>query len=128
NQIQLRLQLAHDLKTVIGNRVELEQVLLNLVLNGIEAMNGITDRTRELTIASHNEGGEAVVVQVTDTGTGIDPDYQQRIFENFVTTKPNGLGMGLSISRTIIETHGGRLRAQANQPFGATFEFNLPAA
>jgi C4-dicarboxylate-specific signal transduction histidine kinase len=127
NQTQLRLNLSAEVPAVLGDRIELQQVVLNLVLNSIEAMNDITDRVRELTITSVvNKQGE-VVIRVSDSGVGLAPDYQLRIFEHFVTSKPNGLGMGLSISRTIIETHGGRLWAEPNSPHGATFQFSLPA-
>lgn len=126
HQIQLRLALAPDLVPVFGDRVELQQVVLNMVLNSIEAMQPITGRARELTIASCvNTAGE-ITVRVSDSGIGLPVDYQQKIFEHFVTSKPDGLGMGLSISRTIIETHGGRLWAEPNSPHGATFLFSLP--
>jgi signal transduction histidine kinase len=124
--IQLELILAQDLPSVLGDSVELQQVVLNLILNGIEAMNEVTDRVRELTITSSMNGGGQVVVTVQDSGVGLNSEQQKRIFDPFVTTKPKGLGLGLSISRTILEGHGGRLWAEPNQGPGARFQFTLP--
>ena len=124
--IQLELNLAQDLPSVLGDGVELQQVVLNLILNGIEAMSEVTDRARELTITSSMNGGGQVVVAVQDSGVGLNSEQQKRIFDPFVTTKPNGLGLGLSISRTILEGHGGRLWAEPNQGPGAKFQFTLP--
>jgi C4-dicarboxylate-specific signal transduction histidine kinase len=126
--IQLELNLARDLPWVMVDCVELQQVMLNLILNGIEAMSDITDRARELTITSSMNGGGQVVVTVQDTGVGLSAEQAQRIFDPFVTTKPNGLGMGLSITRTILQAHGGRLWAEPNEGPGAMFKFTLPAA
>jgi len=100
-------------------------VLINLVMNGMEAMAAVGDRRRELLIRSQREAGQVLVV-VQDSGTGIDPDKMHRMFDAFFTTKPSGMGMGLSISRSIIEAHGGRLWASPNAGPGATFEFSLP--
>jgi C4-dicarboxylate-specific signal transduction histidine kinase len=124
--IQLELQLASDLPWVLGDGVELQQVVLNLILNGIEAMSEVTDRARELTITSSMNGDGQVVVAVQDSGVGLNSEQQKRIFDPFVTTKPKGLGLGLSISRTILEGHGGRLWAEPNQGPGARFQFTLP--
>jgi signal transduction histidine kinase len=124
--IQLELNLAQDLPSVLGDGVELQQVVLNLIVNGIEAMNEVTDRARELTITSSMNGGGQVVVGVQDSGVGLNSEQQKRIFDPFVTTKPNGLGLGLSITRTILEGHGGRLWAEPNQGPGAKFQFTLP--
>ena len=124
--IRLELNLAQDLPRVLGDGVELQQVVLNLILNGIEAMSEVTDRARQLTITSSMNGGAQVVVAVQDSGVGLNSEQQKHIFDPFVTTKPNGLGLGLSISRTILEGHGGRLWAEPNQGPGAKFQFTLP--
>jgi signal transduction histidine kinase len=105
--------------------VHLQQVLMNLMINGIDAMKD-TDGTRELTISSQQTEGEVVMVSVTDTGIGL-PDQADLIFDAFFTTKPHGTGMGLRISRSIIESHGGRLWAEENSPRGTSFCFTLPA-
>ena len=126
--VQLELHLAHDLPLVLGDRVELQQVMLNLILNGIEAMSATITNARELTITSTKNGAGTVVVTVKDSGVGLTPEQARRIFDPFVTTKPNGLGMGLSISRTILEAHGGRLWAEPNNGPGARFQFTLPEA
>jgi signal transduction histidine kinase len=101
-------------------------VLLNLILNAIEAMSPIRDRARELTIVTCRDGPDAVRVEVHDTGPGLDPERAAQVFEPFYTTKPDGLGIGLSISRSIVEAHGGRLWASPNEPRGAIFRFSLP--
>jgi len=126
NKVSVQLELEPDLPAVAGDRVQLQQVILNLIMNGIEAMSGVTDRSRELKITSHRSGGNAVCVEVIDCGTGLDTELRDRVFDAFVTTKEGGIGMGLSISRTIIEAHGGRLWADANGSLGATFQFTLP--
>jgi signal transduction histidine kinase len=109
-------------------RVQLQQVMLNLIVNAIQAMSGIGERARELQIsidAVPSEGG--VRVGVRDTGPGLNPESLSRLFEPFYATKPEGMGMGLSICRSIIEAHGGRLWASASVPCGAIFQFTLPA-
>jgi signal transduction histidine kinase len=103
----------------------LQQVIINLVMNGMEAMADITDRPRNLIIRSRRDA-DKVVVAVEDSGVGIQPDAADRLFTSFYTTKPSGLGMGLSICRSIIEAHGGRLSASPNVGPGATFQFSLP--
>jgi signal transduction histidine kinase len=125
SRVSLRTDLAPDLPYVLGDRVQLQQVMLNLIMNGIDAMSMITDRPRELLIrsAKHSEG---VLIQVQDSGAGIDPGQADRIFEPFFTDKPEGIGMGLSISRSIVESHGGRLWAVPGAS-GTLFEFTLPA-
>ena len=124
--VWLRPELAAGLPPVRGDRVQLQQVILNLVLNGIEAMRAVRDRQRLLLIRSKpHESGE-VLVAVQDSGIGLDPESMERLFEPFYTTKPEGMGMGLSISRSIIEAHGGRLWARVNDGLGATFQFTLP--
>jgi len=117
--------LAPDLPQVMADRVQLQQVLMNLMLNGIDAMKDV-DGTRELVIKSQQAQNEKVVVTVTDSGVGLPPRQAEQIFNAFFTTKPHGTGMGLRISRSIIETHGGRLWAADNSPRGASFHFTLP--
>ena len=122
HSVVMRTELAADLDSVTADRVQLQQVLMNLMLNGIEA---IGERGGELKISTRREGGE-VRVSVSDTGVGIPSDQMEEIFNAFFTTKAGGTGMGLAISSTIIESHGGRLWATANAERGATFHFTLP--
>jgi PAS domain S-box-containing protein len=124
SRVSLRTDLAPDLPGVSGDPVQLQQVLINLITNGIEAMYSLTGRFRELVIKSSRDHNE-VFIEVQDSGTGLDPDQAVHIFEPFFTTKPEGIGMGLSISRSIVESHGGRLWAESNSK-GATFQFTLP--
>jgi len=126
NQVLLRTELEADLPPVLGDRVELQQVLLNLILNGCEAMNGSGWRPRELLISSRKCETDEVMVSVRDSGVGIDPQTAERLFDAFFTTKEGGLGLGLSISRRIIEAHGGRIWAAPNEDRGATLRFTLP--
>jgi PAS domain S-box-containing protein len=126
NDILLETRLAEGLPLVRGDRVQLQQVLLNLIVNAIEAMSGIDERRRELTIVSAADGPEAVAVEVRDSGMGVDPERAAHLFEPFYTTKSEGLGIGLSISRTIVEAHGGHLSATTNVPHGAVFRFSVP--
>jgi PAS domain S-box-containing protein len=125
-RVVVRLELAPDLPPVFGDRVQLQQVMLNLILNGIEAMIMVQEQARVLIIGTHVHGETEVLVTVCDSGIGIDPLRKDEIFTAFHTTKPGGLGMGLSISRTIVESHNGRLWATANDGQGATFQFTLP--
>ena len=125
NAVSLKMELDTMLPPVFGDRVQLQQVILNLVVNAIEAMSAITGRSRELAIRSERDGRDGVLVTVQDSGPGLPPAQPERIFGAFFTTKPDGLGMGLSISRTIVEAHGGRLWA-ANSGDGAVFQFRLP--
>jgi C4-dicarboxylate-specific signal transduction histidine kinase len=127
NNVSLQTELGSQLPLVLGDRVQLQQVVLNLARNGIEAMSSVQDRTLQLRIRSARHDPNQVVVAVADSGAGIDPQVIGRIFEPFYTTKPQGIGMGLAISRSIIEAHGGRLRAEPNTPHGATFQCTLPA-
>ncbi len=124
--VLVRSELAADLPWVRGDRVQLQQVILNLVMNGIEATKRVTDRPRELLIKSRPDESGQVLVAVQDSGIGLDPQSVGRVFEAFYTTKAEGMGLGLSISRSIIEAHGGRLWAAANGEYGATFQFTLP--
>jgi PAS domain S-box-containing protein len=127
HRVSLRLKLASELPPVLGDRVQLQQVLINLVMNGMQAMADIGDELRELLIESRLDEEGHVVVAVQDSGTGIDPEHANRLFGAFFTTKPNGMGMGLSICRSIIEAHAGRLWASNNAGHGATFQFSLPS-
>ena len=126
HDIVLRTELDRTLPRVAGDRVQLQQVLLNLIVNAVEAMSAVHDRSRELTIVSRQDGSNAVLVEVRDSGNGLDPQRAEQVFEAFYTTKAEGIGIGLSISRSIIEAHGGRLWASANAPHGAVFRFSLP--
>jgi PAS domain S-box-containing protein len=126
HRVSLRLKLASDLPPLLGDRVQLQQVIINLVINGIQAMADICDEPRELTIESHRDKEGHVVVAVQDSGPGIDLANANRLFEAFFTTKSNGMGMGLSICRSIIEAHGGQLWASSNTGRGAVFQFSLP--
>jgi PAS domain S-box-containing protein len=121
-------ELTNGLSSVLGDRVQLQQVILNLVMNAVEAMASVTGRRRELLIRSEPHGEDKVRVAVHDTGVGINPDHFESLGNAFFTTKPGGMGMGLSISRSIIEVHGGRLWATPNSPYGAIFHFSLPIA
>jgi signal transduction histidine kinase len=128
NHVLLKRELAKDLPPVLGDRVQLQQVVLNLVINGLEALAKSKEGERELTVSSGRDESNDVIVAVRDTGTGIDPANLDRLFDAFFTTKPDGMGMGLAISRTIIESHGGRLSAAPNSPRGSVFQFALPQA
>jgi signal transduction histidine kinase len=125
SKVALRMELASDLPTVMGDRVQLQQVVVNLILNAIEAMSPAVDRKRDIVVRTQRGEGNEVRVAVQDSGIGIDPKSAEQIFGAFHTTKPDGLGMGLSISRSIIESHGGRLWAVSNEGPGATFQFSL---
>jgi signal transduction histidine kinase len=125
HSISVRTELGTELPELMGDRVQLQQVIMNLLLNGIEAMKDIDDK-RELFIKSERWENEQVLVSVRDNGSGLPPQADQ-IFDAFFTTKLHGTGMGLSISRSIAESHGGRLWADGNSPHGATFHIALPA-
>jgi signal transduction histidine kinase len=146
NRVSLRTQFANDLPIVTGDKIQLQQVILNLILNGIEAMNGVAEGERELGVSSEKvtkipcEAGKgtiegnsltdresaSVLIAVRDSGPGLDATELRRVFETFYTTKSQGMGMGLAISRSIIEAHDGRLWATADAPRGAVFQFTLP--
>jgi PAS domain S-box-containing protein len=129
HSVSLRFDLSSALPSVLADRIQMQQVLLNLILNGLEAMSEVEGHARELLIrTSRHDLKKEIVVVVRDTGAGLDPDKLEQIFAPFVTTKPGGMGMGLTISRSIIETHGGRLWAMPNDDWGATFTFTLPMA
>jgi PAS domain S-box-containing protein len=127
-KVELRTDLAADMPCILGDRIQMEQVVLNLIMNAVEAMLSVDDRPRVLALRSAANGTRNVLVEVEDSGTGLVTANLEQIFDTFSTTKPGGLGMGLSISRSIITSHGGRLWATANAPSqGATFHFSLPA-
>jgi len=126
NGVSLRTRLAPDLPLIQGDRVQLQQVMLNLILNAIEALSGTSGGSRELLISSEDGGLSGVRVAVQDSGPGLIPESFEHLFDAFYTTKPGGMGMGLSICRSIIEAHGGRIWATANIPRGAAFQFALP--
>jgi len=128
HQISLQSEMCDGLPDVMVEHVQLQQVLLNLIMNAIEAMNSITDRDRRLKITSSFDSGTSVTVAVADTGSGIDAAQTERIFDPFFTTKTEGMGLGLAICRSIIEAHGGQLWASPNIPFGTTFYLSLPVA
>jgi C4-dicarboxylate-specific signal transduction histidine kinase len=127
HRVLLRTELAPALPEVLADRVQLQQVLINLVINGIEAMQPLTDRPRQLVIRSRQDEADQVLVTVTDSGVGISAENADQLFNPFFTTKSDGLGMGLSICRSIIEAHGGRLSASGNVEPGATFQLALPS-
>ena len=126
HRVRLRLDLGNTLSTVTGDRVQLQQVLINLMMNGIEAMSQVSERSRELLIRSLPREPNYIVVAVRNSGMGINSEQMDRMFHAFVTTKPDGMGMGLSICRSIIQAHGGELWAVANDDAGATFQFTVP--
>jgi C4-dicarboxylate-specific signal transduction histidine kinase len=128
HHVAIETRLAERLPAVAGDSVQLQQVLLNLILNAIEAMSQVHDRPRQLTIVSRQDGASTVIVEVRDCGSGLEAEGAERLFEPFYTTKPEGIGIGLSISRSIVEAHGGRLWATPNSPHGAVFWFSLPVA
>jgi len=123
--ISVRAELAADLPQIMGDRVQLQQVIMNLIINSIDAMKDV-EGTRELVIKSQQAENEELLVSVSDTGVGLPQQQADQIFHAFFTTKLHGTGMGLSISNSIVESHGGRLRAADNSPRGATFYFTLP--
>jgi signal transduction histidine kinase len=128
NGVSTQTRLTEGILPVLGDRVQVQQVILNLILNAVEAMASVDGGARELLISTERNATNGVIVAVRDSGPGIDRENLERIFEAFYTTKSKGLGMGLSICRSIIETHGGRLWADANEPRGAAFQFTLPVA
>ena len=125
NGVTVQMQL-EGLPLIQGDRVQLQQVVLNLILNAVEAMSSVDGARRELSISTERRGADEVLVAVHDSGPGIDLEHLERVFDSFYTTKPSGIGLGLSICRSIIDAHGGRLWAAANEPRGAVFQFTLP--
>ena len=126
HDVSLETELSGGLETVMADRIQMQQVILNLVMNSIEAMSAIMDRPRVLRVSSRIDGPDSVLIVIRDTGTGLDPGKVDRIFDAFFTTKLEGMGMGLSICRSIVEAHGGRLWASPNQPYGSIFHFTMP--
>ncbi len=127
HRISLRTDLAGDLPRVRGDRVQLQQVVLNLIMNGIDAMRGAPDHPKEIWIRSRREDSAGVRIVVEDGGVGLSPEIAEKIFQPFFTTKDQGIGMGLSISRSIVESHAGRLWAVSGATGGASFQFTIPA-
>jgi two-component system sensor kinase FixL len=127
HRVIVRLDLASPLAAVCGDRIQLEQVILNLLVNGIQAMGAVDDRPRELLIRSRERDPDQILVEVRDSGVGVRPEQAGQLFNAFFTTKTDGMGMGLSICRSIVEVHGGRIWASQNDGPGATFHFTLPA-
>ena len=127
NGISLRTELKEGLPLIQADRVQLQQVILNLIMNAVETMSGVDGRPRELLVSTDRDATGGVVVTVTDSGPGLNPENFDRVFEAFYTTKPRGMGMGLSICRTIVEAHGGRIWASRTAGPGATLQFALPA-
>jgi signal transduction histidine kinase len=125
NRVLLRTELSNDLPLVLGDRIQLRQVILNLIMNAIEAMRGIDETQRNVSIVSKKDGPKSALVEVRDTRTGLEELALDQLFRPFYTTKPDGMGIGLAVSRTIIESHGGELRALPNEPNGAVFQFRL---
>jgi len=126
-QIAIHTELGQDLPRVIGDRVQLQQVILNLVLNACDAMKGVSDRPREVRIQTGHDAPGGVVLTVRDTGVGVAVAALERLFDSFYTTKPDGMGIGLSVSRSIIERHQGRLWASHNDGPGTAFSFSIPS-
>ena len=128
NGISIQTNFTEGALPIEGDRVQLQQVVLNLIVNAVEAMGSVQDGPRELSINTEQAQGNGVLVAVRDTGPGIDANHLERVFEAFYTTKSGGVGMGLSICRSIIDAHGGRLWAEANEPHSSVFQFTLPDA
>jgi len=126
NSVVLRQELAEDLPLVMGDRIQIQQVILNLIRNGSDAMSTVADRPRELLIKTESDAGAGVRLSVKDSGVGFDPQTEEKLFEAFYTTKSDGMGIGLSVSRSIMESHRGRLWAVRNEGPGATFLFSIP--
>ena len=127
NGVSVESQLAKDLPIIAGDRVQLQQVVLNLILNAVQAMGAVSEGARQVLITTRQIELNDLYVGVQDTGPGFSPETLPRLFEPFYTTKPNGMGMGLTICRSIVEAHGGRLWVRACQPLGAHFQFAIPA-
>jgi C4-dicarboxylate-specific signal transduction histidine kinase len=125
NNVTLQAELADDLSPVLGDRVQLQQVVLNLVMNAVEAMSTVEERPRRLVIRTQNDESDLVRITVRDSGPGLDPQSMERIFDAFYTTKSGGMGMGLSICRSIVQKHGGRLLAVAHDGPGTSFQFTV---
>jgi signal transduction histidine kinase len=127
NRVSLQTELAKGLPLIRGDRIQVQQIVMNLTMNAVEAMSDLSKGPRNLLISTVDGVSNGVVVDVRDSGPGLNPKTLQRLIDPFYTTKPTGMGMGLSICRSIIEAHGGRIWATANLPQGAIFHFSLPA-
>jgi signal transduction histidine kinase len=127
NGVSLKTELARGLPLVRGDRIQLQQVVLNLIMNAVEAISDAGKGSRDLLIRTVKDDSTGVLVAVRDSGPGLSPESLDRVFDPFYTTKPDGMGMGLSICRSIVEAHGGRMWAAANLPQGASIHFTLPA-
>jgi signal transduction histidine kinase len=126
NNVSVQTQLAEGLPLIQGDRVQLQQVILNLIINAVEAMSGVSERSRGLLIGTGKDASDRVLVAVQDSGPGLNPENCERLFDSFYTTKPGGMGMGLSICRSIVEAHGGRIWSTPNAGPGITVQFTLP--
>ena len=126
NRVVMRTELSNDLPLILGDRIQLQQVILNLIMNAIEATRGVDQTQREVFVVSRKDGLKGALVEVQDSGAGLEGLALDRLFDPFYTTKPDGMGIGLAVSRTIIESHGGQLRALPNVSKGAVFQFRLP--
>src|SRR5262249_314386 len=126
SHVGLHVDFAKGLPSVVGDRVQLQQVVLNLISNASDAMRDVSDRQRQLIVRTELDGADKVLLSVEDSGIGLNQENVGRVFDAFFTTKPDGMGIGLSVSRSIIESHHGRLWARANKGAGATFAFSLP--
>jgi signal transduction histidine kinase len=128
NRVSLRTELSNDLPLVLGDRIQLQQVILNLIMNAIEATTGVAQTQRTVLVVSRKDESRGVLVEVQDSGRGLEGVAPDRLFDAFYTTKPDGMGIGLAVSRTIIDSHGGQLRALPGVPKGAVFQFRLPTS
>jgi signal transduction histidine kinase len=128
HQVLLETERSDRLPTIIAERAQLQQVVLNLVINAVDAMSSVTDRKRILMVRSEMSESDHVLITVEDSGTGIEPGNASRVFDAFFTTKDQGMGMGLSVCRTIIESHGGQLWFSARSPHGSSFSAKLPTS
>jgi signal transduction histidine kinase len=126
NRLSLQTDLSNDLPLILGDRIQLQQVILNLITNAIQAMSGTDPAHQQVSVASRKDGSNGALVEVRDSGVGLEGIALDRLFDAFYTTKPDGMGIGLAVSRTIIESHGGQLWASPNIPKGAVFQFRLP--
>jgi signal transduction histidine kinase len=126
NDVSLQTELAKGLPLILGDRIQLQQIVLNLIMNAVEAMSDVSKGSRDFLISTAEDISNGVLVTVRDSGPGLNPESLERLFDPFHTTKPGGMGMGLSICRSIIEAHGGQVWAAPNLPQGATFHFSVP--
>jgi signal transduction histidine kinase len=128
NRVSVQTRFTEGLLAVLGDRVQVQQVVMNLILNAVEAMSAVDEGVRELLLGTEQSETYGILVAVRDSGPGIDPERREHVFDAFYTTKSSGVGMGLSICRSIIGIHGGRLWVEENKPHGAVFRFTLPIA